>query len=185
MANLVQISPPPVQNNTNDFVWLEWFRMVRDNLIRVGSRGALELLDLNASTNLPTTPTVLAPQTVTLLEAFSYDTGTGEITIEESGCYTLTILLNAKPSSSNKQVYFYATIDTGSGHQIRQYSARRHELVNNSESQIVWVSSNYFTKNTKVKLYVWADATVSVKTTDLPGTTPGTVTTPAVRILWA
>lgn len=185
MPNLTKVPPVPVQNKVDNFVWMEWFREIRDSLWRASCRGTLEVLDINTSTVLPTTPTAFKPQTIVSSEYFTYDTTTGEICITEGGCFTLSLSLNAHPSASNKRVYFYATIDTGNGHQIRRYSAREQELVNSQEAQITFVSSNYFEKNTKIILYIWADATVTLKTTDLPGTTAGTATVPAARLLWA
>ena len=39
--------------------------------------------------------------------------------------------------------------------------------------------------DTKLRLYIWADATVTLNTSNLPGTTPGTVKTPAYHFMMA
>lgn len=146
---------------------------------------SLELLDDTATVTLPTTPTVFKIPTTTYNDGFTYAPSTGVITFNTTGTYTLSLLLNCEPSAANKNVYFYAELDTGSGWSIRRYSARQLKLVNAAQTQMLIASSNYFATGTKLRIYLWGDATVYLKTTDLPGTTAGTVTIPAVRLLWA
>ena len=50
---------------------------------------------------------------------------------------------------------------------------------------MIITTSAYYAIGTKVKFYLWANATVTLNSVDLPGTTPGTVTSPAARITWA
>jgi len=147
---------------------------------------SLELLDTTASQALPTTPTVLKPPTTVISSGITYNSTTGEIVFTNGGSYAFELMLNADPSGVNRTIYFYADLDTGSGYATRQYSARSARLTVLGEEQTLFSSANYFTKGTKLKLYVWCSAaTVNVNTTNVPGTTPGTVTIPAIRLLFA
>lgn len=147
---------------------------------------SVELLDTRASVTLPTTPTLLKIPTTQYNDGFVYNSTTGELTFTTSGSYAFSLLLNAQASASNKTIYFYAEIDTGSGFQIRRYSARSATLVNNAVNQLLLSSANYFAKGTKIRFYLWSDtATVNLITADVPGTTAGTVTIPAARLLFA
>lgn len=140
-----------------------------------------------ASTNLPTTPTVWTAPSVITQQGISYDNATGVLTINVSGSFTLSHTLNCSPSASNKNVYFYVeeSTDGGSTWVIGRYTARELKLANATETQLIIVGSRYYETGTKIRYYLWGDATVSLKTTDLPGTTPGTVTIPAYRLTLA
>jgi len=146
---------------------------------------SLELLHPAATTTLPTVPTVFKPSMVAYNNGFQYDSSTGEILIENSGSYGITIQFNAVPSASNKNVYFYAEEDTGSGWQPKRYSGRRLELVNAQETQLVITADRYFPKGTRMRHVLYAESTVQLKSTDLPGTPAGTVTLPAFRFMMA
>jgi hypothetical protein len=136
---------------------------------------------------LPTTPTVYVADTVLVAEGFTYNTVTGILTFQNSGSYGLSLQLNAEPSASNKNIYFYAetSIDGGATWVITKYSARQLRLDNAIETQLNIISNRYYATGTMLRFYVWGDATITLKTTDLPGTTPGTVVKPAFRILVA
>lgn len=140
-----------------------------------------------ASTVLPTTPTVFTAPSVITQQGMSYDNATGVLTINVSGSYTLSHTFNCEPSAANKKVYFYVeeSTDGGSTWNIARYSARQLELINGTETQLIIVGSRYYSMGTKVRYYLWGDSTVTLKTTDLPGTTPGTVTLPAYRLTLA
>lgn len=142
----------------------------------------LQLLDTSASTELPTTPTVIKPSTVAVNDGFTYSPITGEITFNESQNYTLTIQFNALPSASNKNIYFYAEEYYAGTWTISRYTARQVRLVNQIQDQVQITATRYVKTGTKYRFYIWADATVNLVTTDLPGTTPGTVTLPAIRL---
>ena len=147
---------------------------------------SLEVLNTAATTACPTTPTVLTPSTTVISNGITYNSSTGEIVFTNGGSYALTLMLNATTTSSNKNIYFYAEVDTGSGYAIRRYSARSAEITNSITQQYLFASSNYFAKGTKIKLYVWgSDTGINFVSTDLPGTTPGTATVPAVRLMWS
>ena len=145
---------------------------------------SLELLCTTSSVTLPTTATLFNPTYTTVRAAgITYDSGTGEITFVNGGSYSMTVLLNATGSSSNKYIYFYVTEDTGSGHTIQRYTARSKLLTTTSQEQTILVSSNYFAAGTKLKMYVWSSAaTITLNTTDIVA---GTVTVPAARIMWS
>ena len=140
-----------------------------------------------ASTALPTTPTVFTAPSVITQQGMSYDNATGVLTINTSGSYTLSHTFNCDPSAANKKVYFYVeeSADGGSTWVIARYSARQLELINGTETQLIIVGSRFYATGTKIRYYLWGDATVTLKTTDLPGTTPGTVTLPAYRLTLA
>ena len=142
---------------------------------------SVELLDTPASFALPTTPTVYKAAITAYNDGFQYDSSTGILTILNSASYAVSITFNAIPSASNKKIYFYAEVDVGNGWQILQYSAKQLELINQQETQLVITAAKYFPKNSKIRFYIWGDATITLKTSDLPGTTPGTVTLPAYR----
>lgn len=137
-----------------------------------------------ASTVLPTTPTVFTAPSVVTEQGMSYDNATGVLTINTSGSFTLSHTFNCQPSAANKKVYFYVeeSTDGGATWGIAQYSARQLELINGTETQLTIVGSRYYATGTKIRYYLWGDATITLKTTDLPGTTPGTVTLPAYRL---
>ena len=140
-----------------------------------------------ASTALPTTPTVFTAPSVITQQGISYDNATGVLTINTSGSFTLSHTFNCSPSAANKKVYFYVeeSTDGGTTWIKSRYSARQLELINGTETQLIIVGSRYYATGTKVRYYLWGDATVTLKTTNLPGTTPGTVTLPAYRLTLA
>lgn len=141
-----------------------------------------QLLEPAASVTLPTTPTVFKPSTVVLNDGFSYDPLTGEITFNESGNFTFTLQFNAIPSASNKNIYFYTEEYYNGVWTIGRYTARQIKLVNAVEEQVQITAARYIPVGYKFRFYIWGDSTVSLKSTDLPGTTPGTVTLPAFRL---
>ena len=143
-----------------------------------------DVMTTTSGIDLPTTPTIIKPATTVSSGGITYDSATGEYTMVNGGTYSLNISLNATPSASNKVIYFYAEEDTGSGWQIKRYSARQRRLNVSLEEQTVFSASIYFNPGTKTRHYIWADATVTLNSVDLPGTTPGTVTVPALRVSW-
>lgn len=146
---------------------------------------SIEILDTSTSVVLPTTPTVFKPLTVAYNDGFTYNSSTGELTLLNTGSYSISISFNALPSASNKNIYFYAEVNTGSGWSPIRYSAKELELINQQETQVNVNLAEYFPKNTKLRFNIWGDATITLKTTDLPGTTAGTVTLPAYRFQMA
>lgn len=146
---------------------------------------SIEIVDNTATLALPTTDSIIKPPLVIYNDGFTYDSSTGEITFNRSGSYTVTIQINATPSAANKNIYFYFDEDYGSGWVPRLYSGRQLVLPNSTETPLVIDASRYYEVGWKLRFHAWGDATVSLKTTDLPGTTPGTVKKPAWRCLIA
>lgn len=178
---------PPIQPNfvVNVGIVLDQNAVSGRVLVQISSKPwfpNFEGRNTTATTNLPTTPTVFALPTVVKSDGISYDTGTGIFTVNRSINFAVMLQLNCTPSASGKNVYFYAEVDEGSGWVIQQYTARQQTITNNAAIQLPFYIGRYFAAGTKIRFYVWADATVSIKTTDLPGTTAGTVTLPAALL---
>lgn len=144
------------------------------------------LIDTAANIALPTVPTVFKPSTVNYNDGFIYDPLTGVLEFTQSSSYAISIQFNAIPSASNKNLYFYAEEQPLNGAwTIGRYTARKLELVNAQETQLTISAAKYYPIGTKLRFYIYGDSTVSLRTTDLPGTTPGTVTLPAFRLMFA
>lgn len=144
------------------------------------------ITDSSPSITLPTTPAVFKAGTVEYNDGFVYDAATGELEVLQSSSYGISILFNALPSASNKSLYFFAEEKkAGGAWQVVKYSARKLELTNAQETQLTITSARYYAVGTKIRFNIYGDATVTLKTTDLPGTIPGTVTLPAFRVLFA
>lgn len=145
-------------------------------------------MDVQSTTSgivLPTVPTVIKPVTTVASNGITYDSSTGEYTFTYGGTYSLSITLNATASAANKTLYFYAEEDSGSGWVIRRYSARSRLLATTTEEQTVFTASIHFDVGTKTRHNIWASsATITLNSTDVPGTTAGTVTIPALRVSW-
>ena len=142
---------------------------------------SIQIMDTSTTVVLPTTPTVFKPPTTSYNDGFTYSSTTGELTFDNNGSYTVVLQINAQPSASNKYIYFYVEEDTGSGWVINRYTARKLELVNATEQQMTITATRYFAAGSKIRHVLWGDATVTLRSTDLLGTTAGTVTLPAFR----
>jgi len=153
-------------------------------LVRIDKKPWYPSLELVHPTSLvlPTVPTVFKPSSTLYNDGFTYDSASGEITFNTSSSYGISMQFNALPNASNKYMNFYFEMNPGSGWVPMLYSGRRHELINNYSAQILFSDNEYFTIGTKVRLQLWADATVTLVTSDLIGTTPGTVKLPAFRM---
>jgi len=145
----------------------------------------IETVDTASGIALPTTPTVYKPATTVAGAAgITYDSATGIYTFLESKSYTVTITVNATASASNKTLYYYGETNyAGSGWTIVKNSGRSQELLNNSATQMIIILTKYFPKGLQARFFFWADATITLNTTNLPGTTAGTVIVPAFRTL--
>lgn len=145
-------------------------------------------IDVQTTTSgivLPTTPTVIKPATTVGSNGITYDSSTGIYTFTYGGTYSLTITLNATASAANKTIYFYAEENIGSGWVIRRYSARSRLLATTIEEQSLFSASINFAAGTQTRHTIWASsATITLNSTDVPGTTAGTVTIPALRVSW-
>ena len=148
---------------------------------------SLSLYAGTSSIVLPTTPTIFNPAvTVDRTDGITINTSTGEVTFVNGGTYNMQLTFNASTGSGVRRIYLYGEADTGGGYQILRYSARSHELIPSTEDQVLFTSTNFFPKGTKLRLYVWSSSgTITLNSTNVPGTTPGTVTIPAYRMLWS
>jgi len=153
-------------------------------LVRVDKKPWYPSLELvhPATLALPTVPTIFKPSTTLYNDGFTYSSTTGEIEFLVSSSYGISMQFNALPSASNKYINFYFEMNTGTGWTPMLYSGRRHELINNYSAQILFSDNEYFRIGTKLRIQLWADATVNLITSDLVGTAPGTVKLPAFRM---
>ena len=145
-------------------------------------------IDVQTTTSgivLPTTPTVIKPATTVGSNGITYDSSTGIYTFTYGGTYSLTITLNAIASAANKTIYFYAEENTGSGWVIKRYSARSRLLATTTEEQSLFSASVHFDVGAQTRHIIWASSnTITLNSTDVAGTTAGTVTIPALRVSW-
>ena len=112
----------------------------------------------------------------------TYNSTTGEITFVNGGSYNLTLMVNADSPSAGTYIYFYGDIDTGSGYTNITYSGRSHRLGAVAVEQVHFMSNNYFSKGSKLRLYVWSSAaSTEAVTAAIPGTS--TIYIPAIRLL--
>lgn len=146
----------------------------------------MEVIETGSAITLPSTPTVFVASTAPVQQGVAYDTTTGIVTFNTNGSYSTSITFNATPPSANKFIYFYVERDTGAGWQIIRYTARALELINGTSTQVTISSANFYKNGDKLRFYIWGSAAgVTLNSTDLPGTTAGTVTLPAFRYLVA
>lgn len=145
----------------------------------------LDLQDRTASIAVPTTPTLIKPPVVVAQSGgLEYDPVTGIVSGVKRAVYATVLQFNVN-ITGNTSFFFYAEIDAGAGFQPNRFSARKAQITNATQSQIVMASSNDFIEGLKFRFFFWADSACNLVTQDLPGTPPGTLTVPAVRILIA
>lgn len=149
------------------------------------SNSALDLMDQSASITIPTTPTILILPVVAVQRGnISYDNTTGIITFNQSQIWFHNFLVNTH-AQNNRTVYAYAEINTGSGWVISRWSGRIEPITANTDGQVPFHSNNYFAAGTKLRFWWYTSgASVTATSTDLPSLPAGTVTTPAVRIMY-
>ena len=149
-----------------------------------GELGVLDLMNASASVATPTTITDLIIPTVNVQRGcIAYNNSTGVITFLESTDYHLVLMFNVNTSAS-RTLFSYAEIDTGSGFVPIRYSARRLDVTATTDGIKTFSSTNFFTAGTKLKFKHWATGAMTYQSTDVPLTTPGTVTVPAIRLLY-
>lgn len=146
--------------------------------------GALDVQNRAASTALPTTPTqLIIPTIITMIGGIGYNTGTGVYTSPQSGVYDTVIQFNVSVAAA-RTFYFYIENDLGAGFVINRYSARQVNVGTASDGQILIASSNYFPAGAQFRFFFWVTGgAANILSTDVPGTTPGTVTVPAARVM--
>lgn len=147
-------------------------------------RAAIDLQLRTASTAIPTVAatTLILPTIVSNTGNIQYDSGTGILIAPISGIYTTTIAFNVSVPAA-RVFYFYIDVDVGAGFAPSRYSARQISLTAATDGQILMSSTNFFPQGTRFKFYFWASNTGTLVSTDIPGTTAGTVTVPAARVM--
>jgi hypothetical protein len=139
----------------------------------------------DASYLLPTTPTVIKPQTVAAQRGIEYDPTTGEFTLPQSRTYSTFTIMNVSVANQ-RTIYTYAEVNTGSGWVVSRFSGRALGITVQTDGQQSTVSINYFPAGTKLRFPLYSSGSnTNLTTVDLPGTAPGTVTAPAYRIMIA
>jgi hypothetical protein len=144
----------------------------------------LDCRDTSASITLPTTPTVWALPIIASQSNIGYDTSTGIITFYSAGVYSVFTSLNVH-TTATQSIYAFAEINTPGGWVPSQYSGRRVQINGNIDGQVLTVSRNFFGAGTQLRLKFHTTGVVTAQTTDVPNTTPGTVTVPAYRLMVA
>lgn len=160
--------------------------IVEATLLREMAPSYIAAVNTTASITLPTTPTVIVLPTTNAIANITYSNTTGILTIPSSDTYHLSLWFNCLPSAANKNIYFYAEANAGAGWVIERFSARSKTLSRETvEEQLVISMDGYFPAGLQLRFYVWGEATVYLKTVDLPGTPAGTATVAAARMMWA
>lgn len=147
----------------------------------------IEAYDRTASISIPTTPTLLIPNSFLppVSEGITYDPLTGEFTFQYAGVYSLSIALNIRGSNPNQIVYVYAQRNIGAGWVNTTNSGKAYKLFNNTDVQYVNPQAVYRQAGEKTRYYIYANNLGPVlETISLPGITP-TVYVPAIRIQFA
>jgi hypothetical protein len=146
---------------------------------------ALDVQNRNASVTLPTTPVVVTPQIVAVSSGITYDPATGIITLPETRVYSTFTLMNVS-TTNNRTIYTYAEVNLGAGWIISQYSGREIQVTSQTDGQVTTVSRNLFPAGAQLRFPLYCSGTnVTLVSANLPGTTPGTVISPAYRLLIA
>ena len=147
----------------------------------------IEAFDRTASIAVPTTPTLLIPNSFLppVNEGITYDPLTGEFTFQYEGVYSLSISLNLSGTNANQIVYVYAQRNVGAGWVNTTNSGKAYKLFNNTDVQYVNPQSVYRQAGEKTRYYIYAGSSgPTLETQTLPGVTP-TVYVPAIRIQFA
>lgn len=144
----------------------------------------IEAFDRTASITIPTTPTLLKPNSFLppVNEGVTYDPLTGEFTFQYEGVYSLSISLNIRGSNAGQIVYVYAQRNIGVGWVNNTNSGKAYKLFNNTDTQFVNPQSVYRAAGEKTRYYIYAGSSGPIlETITLPGVSP-TVYVPAIRI---
>lgn len=142
---------------------------------------ALEANSIAASTAIPTvanTPLIL-PNVATAVGGMEYNTTTGEITIPLTGVYSFVMTINPS-AGTNTDLYFYSTIDRGSGYVVIPSSGRRVSISGPTEGQVAFASESWFPQPSKLLFHLWSGAPLDAVTQTLPGGAGAYI--PAIRL---
>jgi hypothetical protein len=144
----------------------------------------IEAFDRTASIAIPTTPTLLIPNSFLppVNEGITYDPLTGVFTFQYEGVYSLGISLNIRGTNNGQTVYVYAQRNLGAGWVNNTNSGKAYKLTNNVDIQFVNAQSIYRAAGEQTRYYIYANTSgPTLETQTLPGVTP-TVYVPAIRI---
>ena len=144
----------------------------------------IEAFDRTASIAIPTTPTLLIPNSFLppVSEGITYNTSTGVFTFQYEGVYSLGISLNIRGTNAGQTVYVYAQRNVGAGWVNNTNSGKAYKLTNNVDIQFVNAQSVYRAAGEQTRYYIYANNSgPTLETQTLPGVTP-TVYVPAIRI---
>ena len=181
-------SVPAIQPNFNVEIGTSLTQSATDGnvFIKIDKKSwlpSISLVDDTPTVVVPTVPTILKPPTIDSNNGFEYSPSTGEITITENKTYVINMQFNLDNGNSNKIVYFYIEELINSVWTPVKYSARSIHLSNVENVQYLISYSRYYIKGMKIRLYYWANvSTVNIVTTNVPGTTPGTLVIPAFKL---
>ena len=144
----------------------------------------IEAFDRTTSTAIPTTPTLLIPNSFLppVSEGITYNTSTGVFTFQYEGVYSLGISLNIRGTNAGQTVYVYAQRNVGAGWVNNTNSGKAYKLFNNTDTQFVNAQSVYRSAGEQTRYYIYASGSgPTLETQTLPGVTPA-VYVPAIRI---
>jgi len=147
----------------------------------------IEAYDRTASIAIPTTPTLLIPNSFLppVSDGITYNPLTGVFTFQYEGVYSLGISLNIEGTNNGQTVYVYAQRNVGSGWTNNVNSGKAYKLFNNTDVQFVNAQAIYRQAGEQTRYYIYASSSgPTLRTTTLPGVTP-TVYVPAIRIQFA
>lgn len=143
---------------------------------------ALDIMNTTATIAVPTSPTVSILPTINQIQNIGYNPATGEITFLYTQPYTIIVMLNCS-TAVNRTLYGYGQLNTGSGYSFIQYSGRQKQFNSGNDGQVNFQSANVFQAGWKLQLGNFASGAMNFVTDNVPGTTPGTLVTPAMRAL--
>jgi len=173
-------------NDFHDLLNPEECQDVRDSLAAHALLPAIDVQNRVASTAIPTVAnTVLVlPTKVVETDGLLYDTTTGVITFTRAGTYQHILMLNVV-STSNRTIYAAAEVWDGTQWVKSRYSARQLAVTSNTDGQVVFQSNNKWEAGAQLRFTLWASGACTTQSVDLPGTTAGTQTVPAIRLLYS
>jgi len=147
----------------------------------IHDRGYLDIQYRGASLAIPTTPTVFKWDTVAADLSNMYTSSTGVIFLPRSGNYTFLFSYNVKSSASTHSLLSIAEVLIGGVWTVSTYSARQVSVRNGEASQVLYVSTNFFTAGTSIRFPLWCDSSLSIQTEVATAYPTGII--PAARLL--
>jgi hypothetical protein len=154
------------------------------NDVAMYGQASLDIMNTSATIAVPITPSFTICPVVAAQQNIGYDPATGIITFLYTQPYVIVVMLNCN-TSANRTVYGFAYINTqnGAGFVPIRYSGRQKQFNAGNDGQTNFQSANVFKAGWQLKLGNYASGAMNFVSSDLPGTTPGTLTVPAIRVL--